>query len=513
MSAAQYRIISPAGEERESGNGDAAVADGALTLTPAAGAVLRVPFAHIASVSEPEPFTVRVTLADGNAIELSRLGTMRTQLLAELRDGRGDDAAAAAAAVGNAATFSGWAGAEPAEIRVYEDALIVVAGSAAERVSFSFIESAGAQDYTVTVAVAGRAPVVLSRLGRRTGELVALLTDRLHEARGRTAAFLGALLPGLDPMALRSAAGLLRDGVAVPARALDAIHPELSGTLLRVATLPDRGAAVAELASRTDVALGFKQLASVRRPAAGGTRWHDPAVAPHIGSHDSPGGLFQPGLAGAMAAEVAEGMGPGGGYGPGGFGPGGFGGGYGPGGYGGGYGGPFGELGGGYGVYGGLWALRALGAGMNSGAFGGSGGSRPMTARAGVTHGLLTPETEDLSALTVRGEDPTVLAFALCCRPPGAPGGGRVAYEVLNVAEPMTFVYRTGGDDSDGGDRRAAINRALDDAGFDAAAVHAAGLTAAARPDARASLLARSLAGTAAHDADWPRRIAELLGG
>ncbi len=525
MSAAQYRIISPAGEERESGNGDAAVADGALTLTPAAGAVLRVPFAHIASVSEPEPFTVRVTLADGNAIELSRLGTMRTQLLAELRDGRGDDAAAAAAAVGNAATFSGWAGAEQAEIRVYEDALIVVAGSAAERVSFSFIESAGAQDYAVTVAVAGRAPVVLSRLGRRTGELVTLLNDRLHEARGRTAAFLGALLPGLDPMALRSAAGLLRDGVAVPARALDAIHPELSGTLLRVTTLPDRSAAVAELASRTDVALGFKQLASVRRPAVGGTPWHDPAVAPHIGSHDSPGGLFQPGLAGAMAAEVAEGMGPGGhgaplgygvegyppggGYGPGGYGPGGYGGGYGPGGY----GGPFGELGGGYGVYGGLWALRALGAGMNSGVFGGSGGSRPMTPRAGVTHGLLTPETEDLSALTVRGEDPTVLAFALCCRPPGgAPGGGRVVYEVLNVAEPMTFVYRTG-DDGDDGDGRAAINRALDDAGFDAAAVHAAGLTAAARPDARASLLARSLAGTAAHDADWPRRIAELLGG
>ncbi len=513
MSAAQYRIISPAGEERESGNGDASVADGALTLTPAAGAVLRVPFAHIASVSEPEPFSVRITLADGNAIELSRLGTMRTQLLAELRDGRGDDAASATAAVGSAATFSGWAGAEPADIRVYEDALIVVADRAAERVSFSFIEAVSAQDYAVTVAVAGRAPVVLSRLGRRTEELVALLTDRLHEARGRTAAFLGALLPGLDPMALRSAAGLLRDGVAVPARALDAIHPELSGTLLRVATLPERSAAVAELARQTDLALGFKQLASVRRPAVGGTPWHDPAVTPHIGSHDSPGGLFQPGLAGAIAAGVASGMGPGaGGFGPpAGYGPGGYGpGGYGPGGYGGGYGGPFGELGGGYGAYGGLWALRALGAGMNSRA-----GSRSMTPRANVTYGLLTPETEDLSALTVSGADPTVLAFALCCRPAGgAPDGGRVVYEVLNVAEPMTFVYRTDGDGGgDGGDGRTAINRALDDAGFNAAAVHADTLTAAARPDARASLLARSLAGTAAHDADWPRRIAELLGG
>ncbi len=74
-------------------------------------------------------------------------------------------------------------------------------------------------------------------------EFAALLTERLREARNRTSAFLGSLLPGLDPMALRAAAGLLRDGVAVRARALDAIHPDLSATLLRVATLPGRLAA------------------------------------------------------------------------------------------------------------------------------------------------------------------------------------------------------------------------------------------------------------------------------
>jgi len=55
-------------------------------------------------------------------LELSRLGVMRTQLLAELRDGRGDDAAA----VGEPALFSGVSGGEPAEIRVYDDALLVV---------------------------------------------------------------------------------------------------------------------------------------------------------------------------------------------------------------------------------------------------------------------------------------------------------------------------------------------------------------------------------------------------
>src|SRR5579859_4597314 len=146
MSGARYRITSPAGELREDGSADVRVADGALVLAPSAGGVLRIPFAQIASVAEPEPFTVRVTLADGNAVDLSRLGVMRTQLLAELRDGRGDDAASAAAAVGEAALFSGVSGGEPAEIRVYDDALLVMGAAGGERISFSFAGQVQSRD-------------------------------------------------------------------------------------------------------------------------------------------------------------------------------------------------------------------------------------------------------------------------------------------------------------------------------------------------------------------------------
>ncbi len=125
--------------------------------------------------------------------------------------------------MGEPALFSGVSGGEPAEIRVYDNALLVVGAAGSELISFSFAGPVRSRDYTVTVEVAGREPVILSRLGRRTGELADLLTERLRQARGRTAAFLGSLLPGLDPMALREAAGRLRDGVAVPAAALDAM--------------------------------------------------------------------------------------------------------------------------------------------------------------------------------------------------------------------------------------------------------------------------------------------------
>ena len=477
MSTAEYRIIDPAGRKREDGQADVEVAGGALVLAPSAGSVLRVPFGGIASVAEPEPYTVRIALADGTVIELSRLGVMRTQLLAELRDGRAEHAASAAGAVGEVAIFDGRSGTQPAEIRVYDDALLIIGAEASERIGFSFVDAVQARDYTVTIQATGQAPVTLTRLGRRTDELAALLTERLRQARTRTAAFLGSLLPGLDPMALREASGLLRDGVAVTRQALDGVHPDLSRTLAGLATLPARRDALAELARQTDLALGFRQLASVRRPASGITPWRDHAAAPHIGGHESPGGSFRPGLPGMLAAGVVSGGAVSGGplAGPAGWG--------GPFGFGADFGGQFA---GGFGEY---WAFRALGAGLNARE------QRPMAPRPDVTRGLLTPATEDLSALTIGGADPTVLAFALGYRP------GRVVYEVLNQPEPPTVVYRadpaaaTDSALAPDANLLAAVNRALDDVGFQPTTARLIDLTSQLVP----------------HDSHWSTRIAELL--
>jgi hypothetical protein len=491
VSSADYRLTGSDGAVLEAGTGDVTVADGVLELRPgtALASALRVPSGRIASVTEPEPFSVLVLFADGGALELSRLGRMRTQLLADLRDARAEVAAAEVGALGDPARFSATVAASPVELHVFEDALLVMAGGQAKRIAFSFVDDVRARDYTVTIEVTGQDPLAITRLGRRAEEFAALLGERLRSARNRTAAFLGSLLPGLDPLALRAAAGLLRDGVAVPAGALDAIHPDLSATLLRVVTPPGRLAEVACVADRADLAIGFKQVASVRRAAVGGTPWRDPSVTPHIGQHDSPGGLFGPGLGGAVAAGVMSGMGPGG-YGD----------------YGGfaghGYGGPFGGGPGGYADVGGYWAFRALGAAMNRD----SGGRHPATARAGVRYGLLTPETEDLAALTTSGAQPTVLAFALLTP---ARGGDPVAYEALNLPEAVTYVYRAGGPDP-----RALVNQALDDAGFATARIHAAAsgdLTAAQRQDAATSPLTRALVATVARDPAWSAGLMDLL--
>jgi len=86
---------------------------------------------------------------------------------------------------------------------------------------------------------------------------------------------------------------------------------------------------------------------------------------------------------------------------------------------------------------------------------------------------------------------------------------GLVVYEVLNQREPVTYAYRPDG--AEAGDGLGAVNRALDDAGFRPAALPAEGLTAACRPDARTSPLARWLAGQIPHDEQWAARLAALL--
>jgi hypothetical protein len=511
VTTAYYRLLTAAGEPSEDGKAEVKVADGMFTLTPSMGDALRVPFSQIASVAEGEQFTLRIGLAQGTVIELSRMGAMRTQVLAELRDAHADAAATTASAVGTADKFSGVAGGEQVEIRIYDDALLIIGPASTQRISFSFVKSVQVADYVVTVEATGSDATTLTRLGNRTGEFERALTERISAARGRTSAFLSALLPGLDPMALRQAAGLLRDGVAVAASSLAGVHQELPGTLLQITTLADRRDAVGELTSRGAVSIGFRQVTTIGKEAVGVTAWQDSAHTPNIAGHESPGGSFRPGFAGAMAAGAMAG-GPGA-FGPGGYGGGGFGGpfgGFGPGGFGaGGFGlGGFGLGGGGYGGgpygyreeyggYGNYWAYRALGAGMNN-----SGQNRPMTPRPDLTHNTLIPVSEDLSALTATGEDPTVLSFILVSAP------GRVVFEVLNAAEPATLVFRSGGDESVG-----VINRALVDSGFTAPTPASGGLTAPPRRVGEPALLSELLLGAVEHGDGWAGQMAALLAG
>ena len=457
MTAAQFRLLTPAGDATAAGPADVQVTGGALVIAPASGDLLRVPFSHLTSLISNGDFTVALTLAGGAVAELSRLGRMGSQILAELRDGRADAIAAAWRPVGEPVTFTGLLGAGPVELRVYEDALLVIGDGSSDRVGFSFVSAIDVAEYVVTVSVTGRPRVAVSRLGRRTTELAELLASRQADARVRTAAFLGALLPQLDPVAVGQAAGLLRDGVAAPSGALDAVAPGLATALADLAVRPERRPALAELRRRGPLALGFKQVRSVRRAAAGVTPWQPAAPAAGSTDHGGAGGSFGPGLAGMMTAGLLENSG----YGP----------------------NP-------------AWALLAL-QGRNAGA----GTQRPTAARPDIERDRLTPAADDVAAVTAVGDNPTVLAFVL------GQFGDRVVLEILNQAGVPTFVYRAAGSDG-----LSAVNRALEDSGFQPVTEPGPGSAAASLAAGPARQLAEALAGEVAHDESWASRIGALLG-
>jgi hypothetical protein len=466
----RFRLLAPTGEVLDEGDATAELAGGALVVSPAHGQVLRIAPADIAHVGEPQPYAVRLVLAEGAVVDLLGLGAMRTRLLAELDDARADGVPGALLVdgVGRPESFTGAVGGvtaderRDAELRLYDDALVVVpAYGDADKVPYPFVRGirTDASGYLLTVDVAGRAPLVVGRLGRRTGEFADLLDARCRAAAGRTAAFLGALLPGLGPVALRTVADLLRDGLAAAHSELDRVDPTAWPALVAAATRPDRVACLRTLEQLGPLWIGFKQTVSVERAAQGVRPWHDSAITPDLGAH----GVHSAG------------------------------------------GGWYGSW---FGGYGGFW----------SGGYGGfwSGNQHPRMPRADVARGRLVAAHTDLEALTGPdalaatadgGAAPTIRAFALCLT-----GTGGLVYEVLNEPGHDTYVYCA----TDAG-AVAALNRALDLVGFrpeavvDADTAGSAYRAAALRLPAL-RLLRDAYVGRVAHTDDWARDLTALTG-
>jgi hypothetical protein len=338
----------------DEGDAEVELAGGALVVTPAAGPVIRVAPADLVAIEEQEPYLVLAKLVDGGTLELSRLGRMRTQLLAELRDAR----TAVLKGVGSAEVFPGSARGGAADLCLYDDARVIVPVSGPPvKVPYPFVDAveADAGGYAITLRIAGGDPVLIERLANRTTEFLDLLRARSSAAAGRTAHFLAALLPDLGPIALRAVAARLRDGVAAPRADLDAIDARVFSTLLEAATLPERLEEARRLAERGPAWLGFKQLVSVERPPVGVQPWRDSAITPTL-NHDGHASTFVGGVFG--------------------------------------FGGP-------YASYGPMLAYGVLGVPY---------GQRSHRPRADVNRGYLTPATTDYDALN---QPRTVLAFLL----------------------------------------------------------------------------------------------------
>jgi hypothetical protein len=493
----RFRLLAGDGTVLDQGEAQVEMAGGALVVTPPFGQVLRVAPADVVQVLEPQPYFVHLMLADGHVLEMTQLGVMRTQILGELNDARITDTEDVLLldGVGKPECFPGAVDGSDAELRLYDDALVAVSQRGdAEKIPYPFVRGidTDTSGYRLKLDIVGRDPMIVQRLARRTTEFVDVLKARVGTASGRTSHFLAALLPGLGPVALRAVAGLVRDGLAGARTDLDAVEPSVFPALLDAATLPDRVEPVRHLLELGTCWVGFKQMVSVERDAIGTTAWHDSAITPHF-DHGGNASSFGGGFGGMFAAGMMSG-------GPTALG----------------FDGPFSAVGptlafgmlghmGGFG--GGFGGSGFGGSGFGGSGFGGSGfgNSHTMLPRANVARGHLTPAHTDYEALS---EAATVLAFVLCLT-----ASGHLVYEVLNVPDHATYVFRASG----GVDGVAASNRALDLLGFRVEGIYQDASSAGSRYRKAAErlpalrLLRESFAGRVIHTDGWVDQLRSRL--
>lgn len=497
-----YKLTAASGQLLDEGDGTAAITDGAVVVSPEMGQPIRVKPTDIVEVSEPAPYVVRLRLQEGPSLDLSMLGNMRTQLLAEIGDVRADDTVSTLLllGLGKPEKFPGAVNDVQAEIRLYDDALVTIPQSGEpEQVPYAFIDNVttDASGYRISIDVRGGTPLVVNRMAQRTSEFINLLRKRVSDARGRTGAFLAALLPGLGSIAQRIVASDLRDGLAGPKRDLDSVDATVWPSLVSAACLPERVGCVSVLATLGDAYIGFKQWASVQEAAQGVTAWHDPSHAPNM---DHGGGQFMPGgMAGAMTAGMMMGGPPdvGGSMGMG---------------FGADFGGPMGGMLA-LNMLGGMGRIGGMPGGMGS-MFGGSqfAAQHTETPRADVQRGNLTPESTDYDALSTQaqgGDDslPTVLAFCMALTP-----SKKLVYEVLNVKNHATYVY-----DCPDLATMQQLNRALVLIGFRVEAIYQDASQAGSKWRTAVERLPylqglrSALRGRAIHVEDWQAQLQKLL--
>jgi hypothetical protein len=440
-----FRLCAASGEVVDEGDGMVAVEGGAVTVSPQLGQPLRIAPEQIADVGEPVPFTVRIRLGDGSAVELSQLGVLRTQLLAQIGDLRVADSRQGLVTIGfgEPQRFHGAVDGVEADISLYDDGLVAIPASGLPvQVPYAVIEdvTTDPSGYRIGIAMGDAGSVEVQRLAQMTSQFLTLLRLRATDVRGRTGAFLQALLPGLGALAQRQLAGDLRDGVAVPRTTLDGIDPQAWPALVGASALPERAAGAALIETLGEPALGFHQISSVEVAAQGTT--HLPEAGPVQSSGPGRGqgtnfGQIEQGMGMLMAERLMGVPTPGaiGGGGPLIGGPPGGASGMGMGtvtgmGMEGGFGAPFG-------AFGGMLAMRML-RGGGAWSQGGQAQARSMF-RVPETPPDPTGQTAahaDLDSLTIGGDHPTIVAFMVARTTSGA-----LVYESLNVQDHATYVF------------------------------------------------------------------------
>lgn len=193
--------------------------------------------------------------------------------------------------------------------RLYETSLAIMPEQGEiVRVPLGYMEEVQSADYRLLVSGDSGEKIVFSKLGSQFDPFNKIMSRTLNDLSLKTQSFLKDLLPQADPLSIRSASRLMKDGRAAAKRDIEAISPalwiEMEKQLL-AAPIGDEFEFLRSLGQEDHIALGFKK--GLMGDLSGDTIWFlvpiysaDPqapgnavameagAIYPHDSSEDVP---------------------------------------------------------------------------------------------------------------------------------------------------------------------------------------------------------------------------------
>ena len=233
-----YSMADEQGEPLAGGEASARIDAESLSLSPKMGEPLLLSLREITGLNAAD-YRLEIVLSSGEKLAFFNLGRRFDDFVRELVKARNEILlkdmlmeekvlkqgvkGTYSLAEGEQVSRSG-----PCEVRVYETGLLVLPeASDPFRLPFSFISSAQAQDYRLTVTTERGQALVLSMLGREFDPLARALNDAMNALSLKAQATFKELVPLADSSMVRKAARHVKDGRAAMKKDLDAISPRI----------------------------------------------------------------------------------------------------------------------------------------------------------------------------------------------------------------------------------------------------------------------------------------------
>jgi hypothetical protein len=300
-----YQLIDAKGSLLEEGDATINVTKELVLITPKQGQPFPIKLTDIQSILEPIAYSIAIVLKDGSKIQMSQLGNMRTQILAQINDLKQTNAKESflLVGIGNPDKFKGLTNGVKSDVFLYDDALVSLPYEGDPiQFLYSFVDNIEVDQsgYNIQITLHDGSQIKLSQFAQFTQSMIRVLNQKVSDVKVRTSSFLSSLLPGLTALQVRSLAMELRDGVLAPVSKLNAIDPTVFQVLSDAACLNERKECLDQLIKLGTSWIGFKQVISVEKNGTGGQPWQDATHQPildHGGQYSGPQGL-----AGAMMA-------------------------------------------------------------------------------------------------------------------------------------------------------------------------------------------------------------------